>query len=167
MQGKSRGRIAALVLRVRRSRLRVPVPETDCYRSDDGFSQPPSPHQIGTNHLRFIPQHCLCMCRLLIHMTTCSVCMCAAIRDAEHCSWSVALCHCLILYPTFRINVVVSSFKGRNVQDEFVSLSFILPGDEITMLIRNVGKQLRSDATSYAGRIDSLIFEILLILDSI
>ena len=32
-------------------------------------------------------------------------------------------------YPTFRINLVFSSFKGRNVQDEFVSLWFILPED--------------------------------------
>ena len=32
-------------------------------------------------------------------------------------------------YPTFRINLVFSSFKGRNVQDEFVSVWFILPED--------------------------------------
>jgi hypothetical protein len=83
------------------------------------------------------------------------------------CSWGVAQCHCLISYPTFRINVVVSSFSGRNVQDEFVSLSLILPEDETTMLIRNVAKQLRSDATSYVGRTDSPIFGILLILESI
>jgi hypothetical protein len=38
VQGKSRGRIAAFLLRVRMSRVQVSVPEFDCYRLDGGFS---------------------------------------------------------------------------------------------------------------------------------
>ena len=80
MQGKSRGRIAALVLRVRMSRVQVSVPETDCYYSDGGFSQPRP--QIRPNHLQFITQHCPYeyMWRLLTdthdHVLDVCVCVC-------------------------------------------------------------------------------------------